>query len=119
MKLFALVTFSTLVMASVSAGGSVVMAAAPTVEEDGISMILRGATSMGRQLITSDIALRLAEMVLVHVYGREYFEARSPLVISDLGDLWDIHSGDGIVAGERLQIIIAKRNARILELQNF
>jgi hypothetical protein len=95
------------------------MAAKPTVEEDGMSMILRSATPRGKELITADMALRLAEMVLTHVYGKEYFDARSPLTVSNLGDRWDIRSREEVALSGRLQIIIAKRNARILELQNF
>jgi hypothetical protein len=118
MKLSALAALILLILACPKE--SVVMAANPTVEEDGMSMLLRSATPKGKQLITSDIALRLAEMVLAHVYGKEYVDAQLPLTISDVGDRWDIRGREGIpIGGGRLQIIIAKRNARILELQNF
>jgi hypothetical protein len=88
-----------------------------TDEGEGVSMLNRRITRT--ETISSDIALRLAEMVFVRVYGKEYTEARSPLVIIDRGDRWDIRSREGIAPGERLQIVIVKSNARILELTNF
>jgi hypothetical protein len=118
MKLSALAALGLLILAS-SSGSSVVMATNPAGEEDGMSMLVRSATPSGRQLITSEIALQLAEMVLTRVYGKDHVAEQSPLVIGDLGDRWDIRARTGIAPGERLQIIIAKRNARILELQSF
>jgi hypothetical protein len=58
-------------------------------------------------------------MVFVRLYGQEYTDSRSPLVVTDLDGRWDIRSREGISPGERLQIIISKFNARILELHNF
>ena len=86
-------------------------------DDEGMSMFLRRATHA--ELISSDIALRLAEMLFVRVYGEEYTAERSPLVILDRGDRWEILSREGIPAGQRLQMIIMKSNGRILELVSF
>ena len=86
-------------------------------EDEDMSMFLRRAA--GANLVTSDIALPLAEMLLVHVYGKEYIEERSPLVVTDGGDRWEVRSREGIPAGERLSIVIMKRNARVFELTSF
>jgi hypothetical protein len=72
--------------------------------------------SLGTELISHDIALRLAEMVFVHVYGQDHVTARSPLVVVDRGDRWEVRSRDGVTPGERLRIVIAKATARILDL---
>jgi hypothetical protein len=78
----------------------------------------------GGETISSDIALRLAEMVFVHNYGREVTEAHLPLSISDGGDRWEIHgrqaasSADPKAAsGGRLAITIMKADARIVDLE--
>ena len=83
----------------------------------------RGAVPSG-ETISSDIALRLAEMVFVHNYGREITEAQLPLSISDGGDRWEIHghkaaspSEPKAAAGGRLGIIIMKADARIVDLE--
>ena len=91
----------------------------PVKIDDGedVSMLLRRA--MRQETISSDIALRLAEMVFVRLYGREYTEERSPLVIVDVGDRWEVRSREGITPGERLKIIIMKTNGRIQELVNW
>lgn len=41
-----------------------------------------------RETVSSDIALRLAEMVFTRVYGKQYVEERLPFVVRDLGDRW-------------------------------
>jgi hypothetical protein len=78
------------------------------------SMLLRRA--FREETISSGIALRLAEMVFVKYYGRKYTNERSPLVIADQGDRWEITSRAGVPPGERLKIVIVKANCRILEL---
>ena len=80
-------------------------------------MFLRRATRA--ELVSSDIALRLAEMLLVHVYGKEHIDERSPLVVTDDGDRWEVRSREGIPPGERLLIVIMKRIARIFDLVSF
>jgi hypothetical protein len=80
-------------------------------------MLLRRA--MRSETISSDIALRLAEMVFVRVYGKEYTDERSPLVITDRGDRWEIVSREAITPGERLKMIIVKTDGCILELVSF
>jgi hypothetical protein len=62
------------------------------------------------------IALSLAEMVFIRVYGKEYTSERSPLGVVDRGNRWEITSREGMTPGERLRIVIAKTNPRILEL---
>ena len=82
----------------------------------------RGAP--GAETISSDIALRLAEMVFVHSYGREVTEAQLPLSISDGGDRWEIHGRKAAASapdpkdpsGGRLGITIMKADAQIIEL---
>ena len=83
----------------------------------------RGAVPSG-ETISSDIALRLAEMVFVHNYGREVTEAQLPLSISDGGDRWKIHGRESAsssdpkaVSGGRLAITIMKADARIVDLE--
>jgi hypothetical protein len=78
----------------------------------------------GAETISSDIALRLAEMVFVHNYGREVTDAQLPLSISDGGDRWEIHGRKSVSAsdakaasGGRLGITIMKADARIVDLE--
>jgi hypothetical protein len=84
---------------------------------EGLSMFHRRV--LRQETISSDIALRLAEMIFVRLYGKEYTEERSPLTIADQGDRWEIRSRDGIAPGERLLMVIVKTNGRILELTNY
>jgi len=84
---------------------------------EGMSMFLR--RTRGAETISADIALRLAEMVFNRIYGEEYMDARSPLIVSDRGDRWEVRSREGIPAGERLQMIIVKSNGRILDIFNY
>lgn len=86
-------------------------------EGEGLSMLLRRA--MRQETISSDIALRLAEMVFVRLYGKDYTDERSPLEIVDSGDRWEVRSREGITPGERLKIISMKTNGRIQELVNY
>jgi hypothetical protein len=82
--------------------------------DEGMSMFLRRA--MHEETISSDIALRLAEMVFVRVWGKEYTEERMPLAIIDRGDRWELNSREGIPPAQRFKMIIMKTNGRILEL---
>ena len=77
-------------------------------QHEDISMIDR------RETITSDIALRLADMVFTRVYGQKYVEERLPFVIEDLGDRWQISSREGVP--RKLQMVVLKYNGRILKL---
>jgi hypothetical protein len=86
-------------------------------EGEDISMLLR--RTLHQETISSDIALRLAEMVFTRVYGKEYTDERSPLVVVDGGDRWEVRSREGIEPLERLSMVIAKSNGRILSLVNF
>jgi hypothetical protein len=71
------------------------------------------------ETITSDIALRLAEMVFRHNYGPEVTEAQLPLAIADGGDRWEIHgrktASSPSDAGP-LGITIMKADARIVDM---
>jgi hypothetical protein len=99
-----------------------VPAVSATNRSDDLSMRPRGTA--GTETISSDIALRLAEMVFEHSYGREVTEAQLPLLISDGGDRWEIHGRKAASAapdpsdpaGGRLGITIMKADARIVEL---
>jgi hypothetical protein len=82
--------------------------------DEGMSMFLRRARH--EETISSDIALRLAEMVFIRIYGKEYTDERLPLVIIDRGDRWEVNSREGIPPLQRLKMIIMKTNGRILEL---
>jgi hypothetical protein len=69
--------------------------------------------------VSSDIALRLAEMVFAHAYGREVTDAQLPLSISDGGDRWEVHGRKADSAapdGGRLGMTIMKADARIVEM---
>jgi hypothetical protein len=77
----------------------------------------RGAP--GAETISSDIALRLAEMVFVHNYGHEVTDAQLPLSISDGGDRWEIRGRKAAASPSdagRLGITIMKADARIVEM---
>jgi hypothetical protein len=82
--------------------------------DEGMSMFLR--RMLHKELISSDMARQIAQMIFIHVYGKPHTEERMPFVIIDHGDRWEINSRDGIPPGERLKMIILKTNARILEL---
>jgi hypothetical protein len=88
-----------------------------TAEGEGTSMLIR--RGLGQETISSDIALLLAEMIFVRKYGKDYTDARSPLVLIDHGDRWEVQSCDGVNQGERLKIVIVKTNGRILDLARF
>lgn len=108
-----------LVMMSMSGSVESPMAFDPVKIDEGEdpSMLLRRA--FRKETISSDIALRLAEMVFAHLYGKDYTEERSPLVVVDREDRWEVTSREGIAPGERLRMVIAKTNGRILELVNW
>jgi hypothetical protein len=82
--------------------------------DEGMSMFLRRMRH--EETISSDIAIKLAEMVFFRVYGKEYTEERMPFLIVDRGDRWEINSRDGIPSPQRLKMVIMKANGRILEL---
>lgn len=86
-------------------------------QQEEISMLLR--RSQGVETISSDIALRFAEMVLRRTYGQEYVDERAPLTVNDLGDRWQIRSRKGVTPPDVLQMIILKYNGRILDLSSF
>jgi hypothetical protein len=96
-----------------------VMSCDPVKIDEGEHMSMFFRRALCKEIITPDIALRLADMVLVEVYGRKYVDERSPLVVLDRQDRWEVTSREGIPVGERLRITIAKTNARILELVNW
>jgi NTF2 fold immunity protein of polymorphic toxin system component len=102
--------------AILSGATGAVMGSDPQKMGDGEDMWMFMRRALHEELVSSDIALRLAEMVFVEVYGRKYVDERSPLVVVDRRDRWEITSREGIPVGERLRITIDKTNARILEL---
>jgi hypothetical protein len=82
--------------------------------DEGMSMFHR--RMLRTELISSDMALQIAQMVFFRVYGREYTEERMPLVIIDREDRWEINTRDGVPSPQRIKMIIMKTNGRILEL---
>ena len=77
----------------------------------------RGAPTA--ETISSDIALRLAEMVFAHSYGRAVTDAQLPLSIADGGDRWEIRGRTAASSPSdagRLGITIMKADARIVEM---
>jgi hypothetical protein len=79
--------------------------------DEEISMQLRRATRS--ETISSDIALRLAEMVFVRHYSHLINE-QLPLEVTDRGDRWEVH-GKG-TPGERLRMVVMKIDGRIVDL---
>jgi hypothetical protein len=104
-------------MANFTLGSAVSKEPPKSDDDESISMSLRRATHA--EIISSDIALRLAEMLFVREWGAKFIAERSPLVVIDGGDRWEVHSREGIPPGERLQMIIMKINGRIVELRRF
>jgi hypothetical protein len=76
------------------------------------AMFLRRARNV--ETVSSDIALRLAEMLFIRHYGQEHTNEQLPLVVIDQGDRWEVHGRDGVP--HRLIAIIKKIDGRILEL---
>jgi len=91
----------------------------PVKVEDGEGMSMFHRRMMRAETISSDIALRIAETVFVRIYEKEHTEARSPLMVVDAGDRWEVRSHEGVPPGERLLMVIVKTNGRILELATF
>jgi hypothetical protein len=81
-------------------------------DDESPAMSLRRATRV--ETVSSDIALRLAEMLFVRHYGEEQTNEQLPLVITDRGDKWEVHGREG--SPHRLIAIIRKTDGRILEL---
>jgi hypothetical protein len=95
--------------------------AAMSADED-MPMFLRRATET--ETISADIAIRIAEMVFAHNYGRDVTDHQLPLTVRDGGDRW-IVEGSNLVAsspdltdpvGGKLRIAIMKVDGRIAEL---
>jgi NTF2 fold immunity protein len=80
--------------------------------DEGMAMFLRRSRLV--ETVSSDIALRLAEMLFVRHYGQEHTNEQLPLVVVDRGDRWEVHGREG--AAHRLTAIIKKADGRILEL---
>ena len=81
-------------------------------DDESKAMFLR--RSMRVETISSDIAVRLAEMLFVRHYGEEHTNEQVPLVVVDRGDRWEVHGREG--ASHRLTTIIRKADGCILEL---
>jgi hypothetical protein len=56
-------------------------------------MVMRKAA--GTEVISSDIALRFAELIFTHHYGKEVTDAQLPLTIVDHKDRWEV-KGDNV-----------------------
>jgi hypothetical protein len=91
--------------------------------EEHITMKLYDAA--GRDLISREIALEIARLVFIDVFGQDDFEKQAPLMIRDEGSTWlvegsreydyDSQPADQILEGNAI-IEIAKRNGAIVRL---
>ena len=52
------------------------------------SMVARIA--MGEQLVSSEIALELCKMVIIHLRGKDEYEAQIPLSVEDGSNVWKV-----------------------------
>jgi hypothetical protein len=80
--------------------------------DESIDIFLRRATHV--DVISSEIALRLAEMLFARHYSQEHANEQLPLVVVDRGDRWEVHGREG--APQRLKTVIKKADGRILKL---
>ena len=93
--------------------------------DDDISMKLREARKV--EVISSDIALKLADMVLRKSYGAATVDNQLPFTVLDQGDRWQINGTFRKPSsldlkdpeGGYLTITIQKTNCRILDMARF
>jgi len=76
-----------------------------------MDILLRRATHM--DLISSEIALRLAEMLFARHYPPGHANEQLPLVVVDRGDRWEVHGREG--APQRIMTVIKKADGRVVE----
>src|SRR5215471_9107806 len=69
------------VISSVLTGSAMAIDPVKIDEGEHESMLVRRA--LREEIITADIALRLAEMVFIRIYGKPYTDERSPLILLD------------------------------------
>jgi hypothetical protein len=90
--------------------------------DEDMPMFLRRATET--ETISADIALRIAEMVFEHNYGKAVTDLQLPLAVHDGGDRWTVE-GSNVVAsspdlgdpvGGKLRMTIMKVDGRIVQL---
>ena len=90
--------------------------------EEEMTMRLRRYRNI--EVISSDIALKLADMVFREIHGDETVENGLPLTVTDLGDRWRVDSTFRKPSsldlkdpeGGQLTMTIQKTNGRILNL---
>jgi hypothetical protein len=93
--------------------GAMEMAMADDCDRDeSSSMFLRRMHNV--ETVSSDIALRLAEMLFIRIYGQEFTNEQLPLVVIDRGDRWEVLGREG--DHHRLTTTIKKFDGRIVEL---
>jgi hypothetical protein len=93
--------------------GAMEMAMADDCDRDeSASMFLRRMHNV--ETVSSDIALRLAEMLFIRIYGQQFTNEQLPLVVTDRGDRWEVLGCEG--AHHRLTTTIKKIDGRIVEL---
>jgi hypothetical protein len=80
--------------------------------DESMAMLLRRARHV--DIISAEIASRLAEMLFVRHYSQEQTNEQLPLVVVDRGDRWEVHGREG--APHRLMTVIRKVDGRVLEL---
>jgi hypothetical protein len=93
--------------------------------DDDMSMKLREARKV--QVISSDIALKLADMVLRKSYGDATVENQLPFTVLDQGDRWQVNGTFRKPSsldlkdpeGGYLTITIQKTNCRILDMARY
>jgi hypothetical protein len=92
-------------------------------ETEDISMTLFAAG--GARLVSRELALIVAETVFKIAYGEDDFSSQLPLNVSDGADRWVIEGSrrpedhpppEGEPAKGRVEIVILKRNCRIVRL---
>jgi hypothetical protein len=97
-----------------------------------ISMKLRGFNS--EPLITEDLALEIAKLLLIREFGSDDFELQQPLSVKDEGDAWlvegsrefdydapraDRPEGSAQMVDGNALVEISKENGAILALMRF
>ncbi len=88
-------------------------------EQEDASIVLHEALR-GGLVTTPELAVKLAELLLVSAYDEQRLEQQKPLIATDQGDRWLIegsYNKDGKIEGiGPAKIIMLKRNAQVLYL---
>ena len=90
--------------------------------DEDMSMLLARARHV--ETISSDIAIKLAEMIFRRSYGSKTTDGQLPLIAHDQGDRWEVEGSNNVPSsidlsdplGGKLVIIIMKTDCRIVKL---